>query len=130
MSWYFNTVVKKPFDEVEQQVRDALDREGFGVLTSIPIHEKLKMTIGQDFHRYLILGACNPPNAYKALQAEDKIGLMLPCNLIIQQLKDGEVEVAAVDPVASMMAVNNPDLMETADFIRNKLKKVIDSLDQ
>lgn len=128
MTWYFKTELKTGFGHAEQLVREALDREGFGVLTAIPIHEKLKMTINQEFRRYLILGACHPENAYKALQAEDKIGLMLPCNLIIQQLNEETVEVAAVDPVASMMAVNNPGLMETAEFIRNKLKNVIESL--
>jgi uncharacterized protein (DUF302 family) len=98
------------------------------VLTDIDVQETLKRKIGVDFRRYRILGACNPTMAHKALQAEDKIGTMLPCNVVVQELEDGAVEVAAIDPVASMQAVENPKLAETARAVREKLKAVVESL--
>ena len=107
---------------------EELKKEGFGVLSEINIHEKLKEKLDVDFRKYRILGACNPPKAYEALQAEDKFGPMLPCNVIIQELDKGKTEVAAVDPVASMMAVENPKLESIAKEIRTKLQKVIDTL--
>ncbi|MEB2784990.1 DUF302 domain-containing protein [Algoriphagus persicinus] len=115
------------FDEAIIKVTNALKDEGFGILTEIDIKETLKKKLDKDFRPYLILGACNPPFAYKALLAEDKIGAMLPCNVIVQQSEDG-VEVAAVDPVASMVAVENKALEVIASEIRDKLRSVIDSL--
>lgn len=115
------------FEEAIEKVTAALKEEGFGVLTEIDVKATLKKKIDADFRPYTILGACNPTYAHKALLAEDKIGAMLPCNVIVQQLDDG-VEVAAVDPVASMQAVNNEKLTDIAQTIQSKLKSVIDSL--
>ena len=128
MNYYFNTKVAGNFGDVVQKTMEALKKEGFGVLTDIDVTATLKKMLGVDFNKYRILGACNPPFAFKALQAEDKIGTMLPCNVIVQEIADGEIEVAAIDPIASMQAVKNPDLRDIADQVRRKLKKVIDSL--
>jgi len=127
MSYYFSKTLSVPFDEAIACVTDELKKEGFGVLTEIDVKETLKKKLNVDFHRYKILGACNPPFAYQALQAEDKIGTMLPCNVIVQETTGG-VEVAAVDPIASMAAVENPKLAEVAGQVQAKLKKVIESL--
>ena len=128
MKYYHGKTLKNiSFEEVINKVTDALKEEGFGILTEIDIKETLKKKLDKDFRPYRILGACNPPFAYKALLAEDKIGAMLPCNVIVQQLEDS-VEVAAVDPVASMQAVGNKALEEIAVEIRDKLRSVIDSL--
>jgi uncharacterized protein (DUF302 family) len=128
MKYYHEKTLKNiSFDEAIKKVTDALKEEGFGILTDIDIKETLKKKLGEDFRPYRVLGACNPPFAYKALLAEDKIGAMLPCNVIVQQLEDG-VEVAAVDPVASMQAVENKALEEIASEIRDKLRSVIDRL--
>ena len=116
------------FDEAVEKVTEELKKEGFGVLSEINIHEKLKEKLDVDFRKYRILGACNPPKAYEALQTENKIGTMLPCNVIIQELDNGKTEVAAVDPVVSMMAVEKPELESIAKEIRTKLQKVIDTL--
>jgi uncharacterized protein (DUF302 family) len=128
VSYYFSKTVKSTFDEAVARVAEGLKAEGFGILTEIDVKEALKKKLDVDFRKYRILGACNPPLAYKALQAEDKIGAMLPCNVIVQELAEGAVEVAAVDPVASMMAVENRALGEIAGEVRSKLKKVIDGL--
>ena len=128
MSYYFNTIVAGNFGDVVQKTTEALKKEGFGVLTDIDVTATLKKKLGVDFKKYRILGACNPPFAFKALQAEDKIGTMLPCNVIVQEIADGEIEVAAIDPIASMQAIKNPDLRDIADQVQSKLKKVIDSL--
>lgn len=127
MSYYFSRKVKGPFEEVESRVRRALKEEGFGVLTEIDVRETLKKKLDVDFRKYKILGACNPPFAYKALQVEDKIGTMLPCNVIVQEAGTDEVEVAAIDPIASMQAVKNEALQPVADEVQRKLKKAIDS---
>jgi len=128
MSYYFNKTLKGDFNSVIDKVTSALKSEGFGVLTEIDVKETLKKKLNVDFKKYKILGACNPPFAYKALQAEDKIGAMLPCNVTVIEQGNGEVEVAAVDPVASMQAIKNQSLASVADEVRNKLKKVVDSL--
>jgi len=128
MSYYFAKTLDKDFDTVINDVTEALKQEGFGILTEIDVSATLKKKIDVDFRKYRILGACNPPYAYKALSAEDKIGAMLPCNVIVQQLDNGKVEVAAIDPIASMISVENPALAEIATEIQGKLKKVIDSL--
>lgn len=128
MSYYFNKNISGDFDQIVLKVTEELKKEGFGVLTEIDIKATLKKKLDVDFYNYRILGACNPPFAYKALQAEDKIGAMLPCNVIVQEKKPGEIEVSAVDPVASMQAVDNEKLSEIANEIRNRLRKVISNL--
>jgi uncharacterized protein (DUF302 family) len=126
MSYYFNRIIRGSFEEVEKRTREALKQEGFGVLTEIDVKETLKKKLDVDFRKYLILGACNPPFAYKALQAEDKIGTMLPCNVILQELAEGEVEIAAIDPIASMQAIQNPGLGDVAHLVREKLRHVVE----
>jgi uncharacterized protein (DUF302 family) len=128
MTYHFSKVLGVPFDEAVSRVTEALSKEGFGVLTDIDVAATLKKKLGQDFRPYRILGACNPQLAYRALTLEDKIGTMLPCNVIVQQREGGKVEVSAVDPVASMQAIDNPDLGEVAKEVRAKLKRVVDSL--
>ena len=128
MNYYFNTRVAGNFGDVVQKATEALKKEGFGVLTDIDVTSTLKKKLGVDFKKYRILGACNPSFAFKALQAEDKIGTMLPCNVIVQEISDGEIEVAAIDPIASMQVINNPELRDIADQVQRKLKKVINSL--
>lgn len=128
MSYYFSKKLNISFDEAIAKVTEELKKEGFGILTEIDVKEALKKKLNIDFRKYKILGACNPPFAYKALQAEDKIGTMLPCNVIVQETPDGQAEVSAIDPVASMQAVENPALEKIAAEIQDKLKKVINSL--
>lgn len=128
MKYYFSKVITKDFNEAIDQVTDALKAEGFGILTEIDVQATLKKKLNVDFRPYKILGACNPPFAYKALQAEEKIGTMLPCNVIVQSKENGKVEVSAIDPVASMQAVGNESLGEIAQEIRSKLKSVIEHL--
>ena len=128
MSYYFSKTLKVSFDEAIAKVTEALKKDGFGIITEIDVKETLKEKLNVDFRKYRILGACNPPYAYKALQAEDKIGLMLPCNVILQELPGGKVEVAAIDPVASMAAVKNTKLGEVGREVSAKLKAVIDNL--
>jgi len=127
-SYYFAKELNTSFDDAIEKVTEALKEEGFGILTEIDVRETLKKKLDVDFRPYRILGACNPPFAYKALQAEEKIGTMLPCNVIVQEKEPGKVEVAAVDPVASMAAVKNEQLAEVATVIREKLKKIIENL--
>ena len=126
MSYYFSKTVNVSFDKAVEKVTAELKVEGFGILTEIDVKETLKKKLNVDFRRYKILGACNPPSAYKALTAENKIGTMLPCNVIVQEISDGQVEVTAIDPLASMKAVENPALTEIASDISKKLKTVID----
>ena len=128
MSYYFSKTLKVSFEEAVTRVTEELKKGGFGVLTEIDVKETLKKKLNVDFRKYKILGACNPPYAYRALQAEDKIGLMLPCNVIVQELPSGKVEVAAIDPVASMAAIDNPKLRDVGEQVRAKLKAVIDNL--
>lgn len=128
MSYHFSKTLDISFDEAIEKATESLKEEGFGILTEIDIKETLKKKLDVDFHKYKILGACNPPNAYKALQAEGHIGLMLPCNVIVQEHEDGTVEVSAVDPVASMQAIQNEELGEVAQNVRSMLKKAIDRI--
>lgn len=128
MSYFYGKKVDASFDEAIQKVTDELKKEGFGVLTEIDVKGTLKKKLDVDFKNYRILGACNPDFAYKALQAEDKIGVMLPCNVIVEENEDGSVEVSAVDPVASMQSVENDNLEPIAGTVRDNLKKVIDRL--
>ena len=128
MSYHFTKTVAMPFDEAVEHVTKALAGKGFGVLTTIDVRETMKKKLGVDFKPYTILGACNPHYAYKALQAEDKIGTMLPCNVIVQDVGNGQVEVAAIDPAASMERVGKPELTELAHTVRTKLQAVLASL--
>jgi uncharacterized protein (DUF302 family) len=128
MKYYFEKITNYAFEEAVKRVTEELKKEGFGVLTEINMHEKLKEKLGVDFRKYRILGACNPAFAYKALQAEDKIGTMLPCNVIVQQISDTQTEIAAIDPMASMMAVGNDQLSGIASEVQRKLQNVIQSL--
>ena len=128
MSYYFSKTLRMPFDQAVEKVTEELKKEGFGILTDIDVKETLKKKLNLDFQKYKILGACNPPFAHKALQAENKIGLMLPCNVVVQETSDHEIEVAAIDPIASMLAVENPKLKEVAEEVRIKLRAVIDNL--
>ena len=125
MAYYYSKTVKAGFDEAVSRIKQALKDEGFGILTEIDVRDTLKKKLDVEFRNYRILGACNPPFAYRALQAEDKIGTMLPCNVVVQETVDGRVELAAIDAVASMQAIGNPDLREIAETIGQKLKKII-----
>jgi len=128
MAYYMSRKIPGSFDEATVKVFKALKDEGFGVLTDIDVKDTMKQKLGIDFRRYRILGACNPALAHRALAAEDKIGTMLPCNVIVQDLSNGEVEVAAVDPVESMARIGNPALSELANTVRAKLQKVLQGL--
>lgn len=128
MEYYFSKTITGSFDNAIERVTEALKAEGFGVLTEIDIKATLKKKLDVDFYNYKILGACNPPFAYNALQAEDKIGTMLPCNVIIQEREIWKIEISAVDPVASMQAIQNLDLIDIAREVSTKLKRVIDSI--
>ena len=129
MSYYFKTILSDTtFDEATEKTINELKKEGFGVLTEIDIKGTLKKKLDVDFYNYKILGACNAPFAYKALQAEDKIGTMLPCNVIIQERNPGYVEVSAVDPLSSMVSIENKSLGDIASEVRDKLKRVIQNL--
>jgi uncharacterized protein (DUF302 family) len=128
MSYYFCRELDMPFEEVIAHVTEKLKTEGFGVLTEIDVKATIKKKLGTDFRNYRILGTCNPPFAHKALLTEDKIGVMLPCNVIVQETDAGKVEVAAVDPIASMQAIENPALAEIATEVQAGLKRVVDNL--
>jgi uncharacterized protein (DUF302 family) len=128
MSYYFAKTLNVGFDEAVARTREALQREGFGVITEIDVRQTLKTKIGVDFRPYLILGACNPKMAHEALLMEDKIGTMLPCNVVVQQTGLDRSEVAAIDPVASMQAIDNPKLLEAAKVVAAKLKAAIASI--
>lgn len=127
MSYYFSKTINTTFDEAVDRVTEELKKEGFGILTEIDVKATLKKKLDVDFPPYMILGACNPPFAHRALLAEDKIGAMLPCNVIVQEIDD-RIEVSAVDPIASMQAVENPKLADIAIEVQALLKKVIDNL--
>lgn len=128
MSYHFSKSIDRPFEQAIEDVTQALQSEGFGVLTTIDVKATLKKKLDVDFPPYTILGACNPKYAYQALQAENKIGTMLPCNVILRQTDDGGVEISAVDPIASMAAIDNPDLAEIALTVQGLLKRVIDKV--
>jgi uncharacterized protein (DUF302 family) len=128
MEYYFSKTISLSFDEALNRVTEVLKSEGFGIISEIRMHEKLKEKLDVDFKKYTILGACNPSYAYKALQVEDKIGTMLPCNIVVQELSENNIEVAAVNPIASMMAIQNPALVGIAEEVTEKLKVVISRL--
>lgn len=125
MTYYFARTVPGPFAAAVARVRDALAGEGFGVITEIDVQATLKAKLDANFRPYLILGACNPAMAHQALQLEDKVGTMLPCNVVVQALPSGEVEVAAIDPVASMRAIGNPVLLDVARTVADKLRAAV-----
>jgi uncharacterized protein (DUF302 family) len=129
MSYHFSKKLDLPFDQAVARVMEALKREGFGILTDIDVKATIKSKLGEEFRAYRILGACNPSLAFRALQLEDKIGTMLPCNVIVQESQGGgSVEVSAVDPVASMQAIDNPGLAEVAKEVQARLKRVVEGL--
>ena len=128
MEYYFSKTIAGSFDDAIQKVTEALKSEGFGILTEIDIKATLKKKLDVDFYNYKILGACNPPFAYKALLAEDKIGILLPCNVIVQEKVTGKVEVSAVDPSASMQSIENKELHDIAAEVGARLQKVIEQL--
>lgn len=128
MSYHFSKTIDSDFDKAIISVTDELKKEGFGILTEIDLKETFRKKLDVDFRKYKILGACNPQFAYKALQAEEAIGTMLPCNVIVRENKDGSVDISAVDPVASMQAVQNSELGEVAMEVRKKLKRVINNI--
>src|SRR5271165_3202393 len=125
MDYYINRLLTVSFDEAVTRAREALKAEGFGVLTEINVRETLKAKIGVDFPSYVILGACNPALAHEALRLENKVGTMLPCNVVVRDAGNDQTEVAAIDPVASMQAIDNPALKEAAKIVRSKLEKVV-----
>jgi uncharacterized protein (DUF302 family) len=129
LAYYITTTLHDSFDDAIERTEAALKTEGFGVISRIDIQQTLKSKIDVDFRPYTILGACNPVLAHEALQLEDKVGLMLPCNVIVQQSRDGEIEVSAIDPVASMQAIDNPGLAKAAKVVREKLSRAIEVLD-
>ena len=128
MTYHFSKVVEMPFEDAVSATTDALKKHGFGVLTEIDVKATLKKKLDVEYRPYRILGACNPKMAFQALQAEDKIGTMLPCNVIVQQREDGKVEVSAVDPVASMQAVHNPELLAHARAVGERLQSAVNSI--
>lgn len=128
MNYYFSKIINLPYEKAIEKVTDELKKEGFGVLTEIDVKATLKKKLDVDFRKYKILGACNPSFAYEALKAERMIGTMLPCNVIVQEAEEGKTEVAAVDPMASMQAIQNPKLSSIASEVQTKLKNVIESL--
>ena len=128
MGYYLPVVIKLPFAEAVERVRKALQTEGFGVISEIDVQKTLKDKLDVDFRPYLILGACNPALAHEALKLEDKVGTMLPCNIVVQDTGAGQTEVAAIDPVASMQAIDNRRLAAAAGEVRTKLERVIRSL--
>lgn len=128
MSYYISKTIDSSFDQAIERVTETLKAEGFGIITSINLTEKLKEKLGVDFRNYVVLGACNPSIAYKALQLEDKIGVMLPCSVVVQEQSAGKIEVAVVDPVKSMQAVENPDLGDRLGEVRTMLMKAVENL--
>lgn len=128
MTYYHAKMVDRTFDDALAATREALAQEGFGVITEIDIRKTMQAKLGEDFRPYTILGACNPSLAHEALKLEDKVGTMLPCNVVVQQLDEGRVEVAAIDPVASMQAIENRALKEKAAEVARKLKDAIERL--
>jgi len=128
MEYHFSKTVEMSFDKAIEKVTEILKTEGFGILTEIDVKATLKKKLDVDFRNYMILGACNPPFAYKALQAEDKIGAMLPCNVVVQEKDKDKIEISAIDPIASMSSVENPNLAGIANEIRDKLKGVVERM--
>lgn len=129
MSYYIATTLEEAFETAIQSAERALKDQGFGIISRIDIQDALKTKIGVDFRPYTILGACNPALAHEALKVEDKVGTMLPCNVVVQARGEGTTEIAAIDPVASMQAIDNPELQQAAQEVRSRLKRVIRALE-
>jgi len=128
MSYYFSKTLNTDFDTAISRVTEELKKEGFGILTEIDVKETFKKKLDVDFRNYRILGACNPNFAFEAIKSEDKVGTMLPCNVVVQEHEDGRIEVSAVDPIASMMAIKNDSLGKVASSVSDKLRRVIENL--
>jgi uncharacterized protein (DUF302 family) len=128
VSYYFSKTLPVGFDEAVRRTTEALKQQGFGLITEIDVKQTLKAKIGVDFRNYRILGACNPKLAHEALQLEDKIGTMLPCNVVVQEIGSNQTEIATIDPVASMQAIDNPRLIEAAKRVQALLRTVVESL--
>ena len=128
MSYYFSKTLNTDFDTAISRVTEELKKEGFGVLTEIDVKETFKKKLDVDFRKYRILGACNPNFAFEAIKSEDKVGTMLPCNVVVQEHEDGKIEVSAIDPIASMMAIKNDSLGAVASSVSDKLRRVIENL--
>lgn len=128
MAYYFSKTLPVGFDVASRRATEALKQGGFGIITEIDVKQTFKEKLGTDFRNYRILGACNPKLAYEALQLEDKVGTMLPCNVVVQEIDQDRTEIAAIDPVASMQAINNPELKASAQKVQTLLQKVIESL--
>lgn len=128
MGYYYSRIISRPFAAVQAEAREALAQEGFGIITEIDVRKTLKSKIEQEFRDYVILGACNPRLAFEALQLEDKVGTMLPCNVIVQDIGEGRTEVAAIDPPASMQAIPNETLKRKAEEVGARLRAALDRL--
>lgn len=128
MSYYFSKTLNTDFDTAISRVTEELKKEGFGVLTEIDVKETFKKKLDVDFRKYRILGACNPNFAFEAIKSEDKVGTMLPCNVVVQEHENGKIEVSAIDPIASMMAIKNDSLGDVASSVSGKLRRVIENL--
>lgn len=128
MSYYFSKTINTDFDTAITKVTEELKKEGFGILTEIDVKETFKKKLDIDFRKYRILGACNPNFAYEAIKSEDKVGTMLPCNVVVQEHEDGKIEVSAIDPIASMMAIKNDSLGAVASSVSGKLRRAIENL--
>ncbi|HEY1062197.1 MAG TPA: DUF302 domain-containing protein [Daejeonella sp.] len=128
MSYYFSKTLNTDFDTAISRVTEELKKEGFGILTEIDVKETFKKKLDVDFRKYRILGACNPNFAFEAIKSEDKVGTMLPCNVVVQEHEDGKIEVSAIDPIASMMAIKNDSLGDVASSVSGKLRRVIENL--
>lgn len=128
MGYYFSKTLQVGFDEAVRRTTEALKQGGFGIITEVDVRRTFKDKLGVDFRNYRILGACNPQLAYEALQLEDKVGTMLPCNVVVQEVAHDRTEVAAIDPVASMQAIENPGLKASAERVQTLLRNVIDDL--
>ncbi|MFO7862467.1 MAG: DUF302 domain-containing protein [Salinivirgaceae bacterium] len=128
MKYYISKTISTDFESAITRITDTLKEQGFGVLSEINIQEKFNEKLNVDFRKYTILGACNPPSAHKAIEAESQIGTMLPCNVVVQEIAEKQIEIAAIDPTASMMAVENKDVRAIAQEIKAKLEKVIASV--
>lgn len=128
MAYYFSKTLSRSFDEAVEKVTAALSAEGFGVISEVDLHEKIKYKLGVDFKKYRILGACNPAYSYRALQAEDKVGVMLPCNVLVIEQGENEIEIAAVNPTDAMMAVHNDVVAEVAAKVGEHLQKALERL--
>ncbi|MET4177273.1 uncharacterized protein (DUF302 family) [Bradyrhizobium sp. LA6.1] len=128
MAYYFSKTLLVGFDEASRRATEALKQGGFGIITEIDVKRTFKEKLGTDFRNYCILGACNPKLAYEVLKLEDKVGTMLPCNVVVQEIAQDRTEIAAIDPVASMQAIDNPELKASAQHVQTLLRKVIESL--